>query len=238
MLLVLTIPMNLTDLTLLTTTFNDTLLTGMMLKSFAKQLGQLPKVIIIDNGNKIQLDPRLKEAFTVIDNFRHKILSDENQPSRNHCKALDYALNTAIHTKWVLLVDNDILFKPTVKELLLSFDESADCIGEIGWDIIRPERLFPYFCLINMDKYKRDDIHYFNPHKCMKLFDEKGNELHNVPHGHSGLYDTGYSFLESIKQKNWAIHEIQLKDYIVHLKNGSFGSKNICEFLTKYKNLH
>lgn len=230
--------MNLKDLTLLTTTFNDNILTGMMLKSFAKQMGRLPATVIIDNGNKLPIDPRLKQAFTVVDNFNHKILPDENQPSRNHCKALDYALSKSIHTKWVLLVDNDILFKPSVKKLLATFDGSADCIGEIGWDIIRPERLFPYFCLINMDKYKQDGIHYFDPDKCMKLFDEKGNELHNVPNGHSGLYDTGYSFLEAIKQKDWTIHTIRINDYIVHLKNGSFGSKNVCEFLTKYKDLH
>lgn len=230
--------MNLNNLTILTTTFNENILTGMMLKSFAKQLGKLPTVVIIDNGNRIPIDPRLKQAFNIIDNFNHKILPDENQPSRNHCIALDYTLNKHIHTKWVLLVDNDILFKPSVKNFINTFDESADCVGEIGWDVIKPERLFPYFCLINMEKYKQDNIHYFDPNKCMKLFDENGNELHNVSNGHSGLYDTGYSFLESIKKKKWAIREIQINDYIVHLKNGSFGSKNVCEFLMKYKDLH
>ena len=230
--------MNLKDLTLLTATFNNNTLTGIMLKSFSKQMGALPSVVIIDNGNKTPIDPRMKKAFYVVDNYKHKLLTDENQPSRNHCKAIEYALSNNVHTKWVLLVDNDILFKPSVKELLSTVDDSIDCIGEIGWDVIQPDRIFPYFCLINMDRYRQNNIHYYNPNKCMKLFDENWNELRNVPNGYYGLYDTGCSFLESIRRYNWNIQEILLNDYIVHLKNGSFGNKNAYEFLTKYKELH
>lgn len=229
--------MNLSDLTLLTVSFNNNLLTGMMLKSFSKQTGIIPKVVIVDNGDKIPVDKGLKSVFKVIDNFNHKLLSDEIQPSRNHCKTIDYALKNEITTKWCLLVDNDILFKNTLKSFLLNFDTNKyDSAGEIGFDIIPPNRLYPYFCLINIDKFLKEKIDYYNKDFCMKLFDKNGNELKNSKFGHSGLYDTGYYFYEQIK--NWSIQKIHINDLCVHLKNGSFGNRNINDFLNKNKNLY
>ena len=211
--------MNLNDITLLTVSFNNNILTGMMLKSFQKQVGKLPEVIIIDNGNKIPVDNGLKSCFTVIDNFNHKLLTDENQTSRNHSKSIDYSLKNLIKTKWCLIVDNDILFKPEIKNFLNNLDDTKyDCIGEIGYDTKPPNRLFPYFCLINVNRFKLDKLNYFDRNRII---------AYTMP-GHmdfkkENFYDTGYSFYEDIKNK-WNIYEIKLNDYVNHCKNASFKS--------------
>jgi len=218
--------MNINDLSILTVSFNNNVLTGLMLKSFIKQTEIMPEIVIVDNGNKKPVDENLKSIFIVVDNFNHKLLPDENQVSRNHCIALDYAIKNVIKTKWVLIVDNDILFKSSVKKFLKEFNEEEfDCAGEIGWDKTPPNRLYPYFCLINVEKMKNEQINYFDRSRMIWRWKQ------------CNKFDTGYSFYEDIKKKEWKIKKIKLSDYIVHLKSGTLQNKNISEWLNKHKNL-
>ena len=222
------------ELTILTVTFNNNLLTGAMLKSFNKQVGKLPEVIIVDNGDTIQADDNLKLAFNVIDNFNHKILEDEKQASRNHASAIDYALKNCIKTKWCLLVDNDILFKPEIKDFIENIDTNkCDCAGQIGWDCTPPTRIFPYLCLINVDKFKNDKLNYFDRNRitnhCTKGLPYTFNRKYD-------RYDTGYSFYEDIK-KSWRIYNFNLNTVCIHLKSGMLANKNIEQWIYLNRNL-
>lgn len=226
--------MNLKDITILTVSFNNNLLTGMMLKSFSKQVGELPEVVIVDNGNKIPVDDSLKFCFNVVDNFNHKLLSDELQPSRNHSKSIDFALKNLIKTEWCLLVDNDILFKPEIKTFLETLDSSKfDCCGKIGWDVTPPDRLFPYFCLINVNKFRKENLNYFDRNRTI-AYDMPGHKNAKK----ENHFDTGYSFYEDIKS-SWIIKEIEINNFISHCHSGSFissGNKYI-KWLSDNKNL-
>lgn len=214
--------MNLSDLTLLSVSFNNNILTGMMLKSFTKMTNYEDiQMIIIDNGDKLPIDERMKEVVTVIDNFNHKLLSDEKQASRNHCKAIDYALKNCIKTKYVLLVDNDILFKPNLLEFLKKLDiENYDCVGEIGFDNTPPNRLFPHFCIIDVKKFNKENLNYFDRERIIW----KGSICNR--------YDTGYSFYEDIKD-SWKIKIIKISDVCIHLKGGMNEKKNVYDWLKK-----
>lgn len=227
--------MNIKDLTVLTVSFNNSILTGIMLKSFDKQVGNLPEVIIIDNGNTVPVDEQLKSTFNVIDNFNQKITGNYRQCSKNHCSTIDYALKNLIKTKWCLLVDNDILFKPAVKSFLENLNENEfDCCGEIGWDDAPPERLYPYFCFINVEKFKNDSLNYFDNDRCIGTGSkEVGKRGPGTPCWYK---DTGCSFLEDIQNK-WKIKTIKLENFIVHLKCTGQGN-DFREFLYKNKNLY
>ena len=224
--------MNIRDITLLTVSFNNNVLTGMMIKSFLKQSKGIPgDVIIVDNGNITPVDDMAKRIFHVIDNFNHILLEDEHQSSRNHCAAIDYALKTQIHTKWCLLVDNDILFKPSLCDFINTFDDTVyDACGEIGYDKSPPDRLFPYFCLINVGKFNRENISYFDPERTIKY------GLPGYTDKSFNVCDTGYSFYEDIKN-TWNINSIQLKTVCKHLKGGMLKNKNIYDWLHKHKKL-
>ena len=220
--------MKLNDITLLSVSYNNNLITGMMLKSLSKQIS-LENIIIFDNGDRIPVDEGLKSCFNVIDNFKQKLTGNYKQCSKNHCSTIDYALKNLIKTKWCLLVDNDILFKPAAKTLLENLNENEfDCCGEIGWDDAPPERLFPYFCLINVKKFKNDNLNYFDNDRCIgpgsKEVGPRG------PTTKCWYKDTGCSFLEDIKD-TWKIKQIKLQDYIVHLKCTGGGNTNYKEFL-------
>lgn len=172
-----------TNLTLLTVSFNNNILTGMMIKSFIKQSDMQCPVVIVDNGTTEPVDDLLKRAFTVVDNYQHKLIPDERQNSRNHCIAIDYAIYNNVHTDWCLLVDNDILFLPTVKTILgCTFNASCpfDIYGEVGYDMTPPERLFPYWCLINVKKMKHDKIRYYDRNRITKYYmrDANGNSIY------------------------------------------------------------
>lgn len=221
------------ELTLLTCSFNSNLLTTMMLKSFYKQVNKQIDIVIMDNSTKEFCTNDMKEVFNVIDNTNYKLTPNYNQVSKNHCASIDYALKNCIKTKYVLLCDCDILFKEKVKELLFS-DINDDVIGQIGWDITPPNRLFPYFCIINVEKFKQEKLNYFDLKRCMLLYDRNGNLLPNEKGAIRGIYDTGASFYEDIKN-TWKIKNININEYIVHLKGACFRNKNINEWLNNNK---
>ncbi len=220
--------MNLNDLTVLTVTFNNNMLTVMMLKSFMKQTHYFPHIVIVDNGDSIPADDAMKRVFNVVDNYNHLLLPDEFQCSRNHCAAIDYALKHAIQTKWALLVDNDILFYPALSEFLQKFDDTLyDCAGEIGWDATPPNRLYPYFCLINVEKFNKEKLNYFDRERIISPDD-------SLPDWNR--MDTGYSFYEDIKQ-TWRIYEFPISSVCIHLKSGMYAHKNIPEWLNSHADL-
>lgn len=227
--------MNLSNLTLLTVTFNNNLLTGMMIKSFFKQMQDMPhEVIIVDNGDKQRASEHFGDIFTVVDNYNHALIKDYKQISKNHCAAIDYALKHCVHTDWVLLVDNDILFLPELKKFLTKFNTNAcDCSGEIGWDDAPPNRLFPYFCLINVKKLKQSNISYFDNKRCIGKHSKITGKYGSTQRWYK---DTGCSFLEDITAKKWHIQQIHLSNYIVHLK-GTLHRKDFVQFLEKYRHL-
>lgn len=210
------------NVTLLTCTYNNNLITKMMLMSFFKQLGFEIPVIIMDNGTKVFCDEDMTSVFNVIDNHNNKLTGKFDGPSKNHCVSIDYALKNCIKTKYVLLCDNDVLFKPELKtffQFLDTFEEDIDCVGEVGWDRTPPNRLYPYFCIINVEKLKKDKINYFDNKRCI------GNwRVRNK-------YDTGYSFYEDIKKKKWKLIKINMTKYIVHFKGISLHSDRFHSYI-------
>lgn len=210
------------NITLLTVSFNNNLLTGFMIKSCFKQIGQIIPVCIIDTGKTQKCDKNMKELFDVYDCSNVKLRS-----SRQHCYAIDFALKNCIKTKYVMLCDNDILFKPEIMNLInfLNTRENLDAVGEIGWDLTPPNRLFPYFCIINADKFKEEHLNYYDPKRIIKN------------HLILNKYDTGYSFYEDIKKNKWEINKIKMNDFIIHLKSGTLQRKSTLNWLKSHRDL-
>ena len=110
-----------------------------------------------------------------------------------------------------MLVDNDVTFNSKLSSLLESRHD-YQLIGEIGYDIVPGNRLFPYMCIIDLDWVKFNNIHYFDEPRCITT---------------SKTMDTGASFLEDSLVYQPKIRTIKLTDYIVHLKGGTLHNKQI-----------
>ena len=143
------------------------------------------------------------------------------EPSDRHACAINWALHNAVKTKWVLLVDDDVLFFPTIKKLL-DEDPDYDALGEIGWDGIAGDRLLPYFCLFNVDKMKTQKIQYWHGDPCAAS---------------KPPVDTGYSFRTDIQAAGWNIRRIRLNGYVAHMKNASLKNLDVRGWLEQYRYL-
>lgn len=218
---------------LLTANFNFGWYTYYMLKSFVKQAGIGIPMYILENSTApspfVGLDGG---PVHVIDNTMFKHTPDYNQPSMNHCSSLEYAMSI-IPERYVILCDNDVLFHKSINKLLDMPADSFDACGEIGWDILPPDRLFPYLCIIDNYKKKRQRISYFDAGRIVHY----GMDSNHMDKKYS-VYDTGYSFLDDIMTHNWKIKEIKFSDYIVHLKGASLHKKDFRNWIAKYHNMY
>lgn len=197
------------DLTILSATFNKHEFTINMLKSIASILRFLPKTCILDNSCENKFPVFKNTVIEVLDNTNFKNTRDYHCPSKNHCSSIDFALST-IKTRYVLLCDNDIIFKSSIVDLLKSYHD-YDVIGEVGYDVVPPDRIFPYMCIIDLDFVRRNGIRYFYEGRCLA----------------NGKMDTGCSFYQDLQKKSARIKRINLKDYIVHLKGGTLHNKTL-----------
>ena len=201
------------NVTLLTCSFNNNFVTKMMLMSFFKKMPIDIPVVIMDNGTKEFCDNELTDFFTVIDNHNNKLSKNQDGPSQNHCASIDYALKNIIKTKYVLLCDNDILFKDEIKHFFDFLDtfEEIDAIGQVGYDRTPPDRLFPYFCVINVEKFKEQKLNYFDKKRILGANWRASNR-----------YDTGYSFYQDIMKKKWKLHKIIMTKSISTIKQTNY----------------
>jgi len=199
------------DISLLSATFNRHDFTYNMLVSLYKRAQAIMPIYILDNSDVTSFESPSNNWVHIIDNTNYKHSPNYNQPSKNHCASIEYALFNVIPTKYVLLVDNDIIFQNTITHLL-DCRFQYDLIGEIGHDIVPGDRLFPYMCIIDLDWVKANRIHYFDEPRC--ITEQK-------------TMDTGASFLEDCLQHNSNIYRIQLANYVVHLKGGTLHNKSM-----------
>lgn len=209
------------DIALLTANFNYDELTFHMVDSFRKVTRVDIPIYCVDNSNAKAIDAKKARDYgiNIIDNTMYSHTPFTTDPSTNHCQSIEYALSL-LPADYCILVDNDVIFKPKMKEFVGKIGEfmsSYDCVGEIGHDVLPKDRIFPYLCLFNLKKMRVDNIHYYREFSIIR-----------------GIADTGASFYDDIRNRGWRIAQIRLNDYIIHLKNGSFGKRNIQSFLNLY----
>lgn len=211
--------------TVLTCTYNKTELVDYMLRSLRKCLGGdsgMPPVIVMNNGAELHSAKSPCPCKCVeIDNTGNRLVKVDGMcGSDRHANAIEYALGL-VRTRFVVLVDDDILFKPEAAGILLGVPD-YDAIGEIGWDVVKGDRLFPYFCAFNVEKMRRDGIHYWR---------RDASAMSNPK------VDTGYSFREDIMAAGWTIKRIRLAAVIDHLKGASLRGVDSSKWLERNRRL-
>lgn len=185
------------DLTLLTCNYNTTDLTINMLKSLKLTSSKLPEAIVINTSDSENSD----------------LLQDNNIPYFNyrgasHGEAVNLGL-TKVKTRYVLLVDTDIIF---LKDFLPVFDRfklgNFTLMGKVVGDVAGKKlysRVEPWYCFIDLYKLKINKIKFFDR-------DRTKNSKHS-----DRVYDIGSSMFEDIVSNNENIADVNLENkYFKH----------------------
>ena len=188
-------------------------------RPFTTDLGN---VDVLDNT-----DGRLINFGILLSRHTDKVENRSNWGSFKHCLSVDFCMNV-LDGDFVLM-DSDVLIK---KDISSFWDESvawAGCVhnnaARFGWPMIL--RIKPYLCYLNVPMLKEHDIRYFNEEKMWFLSNKKPNMY----------YDTGAWLLEDCTNKGLCGSSIDLDEYALHFRHGSWKDKDGCAWLKENEHL-
>jgi glycosyltransferase involved in cell wall biosynthesis len=144
------------DLTILTCNFNTPDLIINLLKSLKLTSSEIPKVLVMDTSS--EPDKEISNHF------------NEVCFNKAGCIGHGLAVNEGfdmIETRYILLVDSDILFLKDFMPLYVKFKSSGlslmgKVVEDCGGKSLHP-RIEPWFCFIDLFKLKENNIKFFDP---------------------------------------------------------------------------
>ncbi len=184
------------DLTLLTCNYNTPELIVNLLRSVKETCSELPKVVVMNTST---------ESSTLLD--------DNSIPYFNyrggiHGEAVNLGLKK-VKTRYVLLVDSDIIFLQDYKKAFEKFKSSrltlmgkvvGDCAGKSLYT-----RVEPWFCFIDLDALKSFKIDFFDRIRSKNSKSE------------SKVYDIGSTMFEDVTDKGLLVGDVDLENkYFKH----------------------
>lgn len=175
-----------------------------MLKSLKLTASELPKVMVM-NTSKSHLRNELDENSIPYYNFRNG----------THGEAVNLGLKK-INTRYVLLVDSDIIF---LKDYQKAFDKfknnqltlMGNVVGDVGKKRLHP-RVEPWYCFIDLNFLKSFKIEFFDRERTKKS-KEEGNII----------YDVGSTMFEDITKAGGLVGNVDLEGkYFKHYEGMSW----------------
>lgn len=160
------------DLTILTCNFNTPDLIINLLKSLKLTSSEIPKVLVMDTSS---------EPENEISNHFKEVLFDR-AGHIGHGLAVNKGFNM-IKTRYILLVDSDILFLKDIIPLYNKFKSSGlslmgKVVGDCGGKSLYP-RVEPWFCFVDISKLRENNINFFDP---VRTKDSRltGNKIYDI----------------------------------------------------------
>lgn len=219
----------LNDNTVIVCNFNNTYLTLRMLESMFYAFDSFLNVIIIDNSDTTKIDDKITKNITIVDNMNYKLTNNYYQCSKNHCATIDYALKNLVNTRYVMVCDNDVIFKPGILDVLNNMHE-YDLLGTIGKCWVPPDRIMTYWFMMDNNRFKAESQNYFDTDRCALELNKRvpttilrNGIVYKVDTGL--MYDTGASFYDDIRYL-WKIKDLNSDDLYIHLRAGSHMDEN------------
>jgi hypothetical protein len=191
--------------TLITASYCTPQTTLRMLKSFVKINGNGPwNILLYENSPE-------NDVETV------KLLTEQQIPYiRNPSGLHGYTINRAFQeckTKYVLVVDTDIVFKKPMDNLFEIMKKGFVALGNIsgprgGKNIMA--RLDPWFCLYDVETIRKHNITYYEKPICKDI-------------KNAAIYDVGSSFLECVSKNNLRVASMQdIGNFFTHYEGMSW----------------
>ena len=205
-------------LTLATCSFNTPDVTINMINSYRRFHGIESKVIMTDNSTDEETLRRIPEIGYKLELFRN--------PGFHHSIGVDFLLEHC-NTKYMLLVDTDILFFQSIDPLFDRFKQSGATLCGVkqgsrgGLDLY--DRIVPWFCFIDIQQIKEHNIKFFDQERFSQHLKCTGTR--------TKIYDVGATFYEDVLTAGLTVLEIletEQNQYIKHFEGMSWrkGSNN------------
>lgn len=206
------------DLTLVTCSYNTPHITMTMLRSWVN--------VNIDLTNKLFLIDNSTDENTALQLHDNEINFIRN-PGGKHFEGVQIALDM-VKTRYMLLVDTDVIYYKNLKEPFERFKNSNTAImgevcGDRGGQTLY-DRIYPWFCFIDLEKIKKYDIKFAN----MKLIEETDSGsfyMMDVINTHAPCrrYDVGATFFKEINDNNLGFVNEKLEpEYFFHYEGMSW----------------
>lgn len=177
------------DLTLLTCNFNTPYLIDGLLKSLIKTSSNLPKIFVMDTSTD--------QSCVVPDH-----IPSFRFTGGTHGEAVNLAFKK-IKTRYVLLVDSDILFLQDFKKPFEVFkQEGAVAMGKIVGDVAGKSlypRIEPWYCFLDLSVLNHFKIPFFDA-------DRTANSKNS-----NRIYDIGSTMFEDLNNRGMKIIDVDLE---------------------------
>jgi glycosyltransferase involved in cell wall biosynthesis len=177
------------DLTLLTCNFNTPYLIDGLLKSLIKTSSSLPKILVMDTSTE--------QSCIVPDH-----IPSFRFTGGTHGEAVNLAFKK-IKTRYVLLVDSDILFLQDFKKPFEVFkQEGAAAMGKIVGDVAGKSlypRIEPWYCFLDLSVLNQFKIPFFD---AVRTSNSKNSNR---------IYDIGSTMFEDLNKRSLKIIDVDLE---------------------------
>lgn len=184
------------DLTIVTCNCDTCDLITNLEKSIEKHCSVLPKIMVIDTGKS-----------SMMGNQNIKMLNT------SHGNAVNAAFDL-VKTKYMLLVDSDVLFLEDLKKPYEKFKECGfalmgEVVGDRGGKSLYP-RVNPWFCFIDLEQLKEHDINFYDHHRTKEIKSER-------------IYDIGSTMFEDVIKAGLTVANAKMEGkYFKHYEGMSW----------------
>jgi len=184
------------DLTIVTCNCDTPDLIANLKKSIEKNCTVLPKIMVIDTG---------KSSMMGVQNI--KMLNT------SHGNAVNAAFDL-VETRYMLLVDSDVLFLQDITKPYETFKEDGfalmgEVVGDRGGKSLYP-RVNPWFCFIDLEQLKTNNIRFYDHYRTKEIKSER-------------IYDIGSTMFEDVIKAELTVANAKMENkYFKHYEGMSW----------------
>lgn len=190
------------DLTLVTCNHNTDDLIYNLMASLAKFVINIPDELVVISTGDVPFEKTSKPLWY-----------DYFFPNTSHGNAVNAAFEL-VKTRYILLVDSDVLFLKDFKEPFEKFKEHGfalmgEVVGDRGGKSLYP-RVNPWFCFIDLEQLKKHGIKFYDHHRTKVLKSDK-------------IYDIGSTMFEDVINAGLSVGDAKMEGkYFRHYEGMSW----------------
>lgn len=191
------------DLTIVTCDYNTPELTKNLISSIRRHCSEVYNIIVVNTGYENYKTEYQSEGVLVY-NFLNS----------SHGNGVNYALNQLVKTRYVLLVDTDVLLLKDIAKPFEKFKQNnltlmGEVVGNRGGKLLK-QRVNPWFCFIDLKQLKDNDIKFYDHYRTKELKSDI-------------IYDIGSTMFEDCITNNLKIGDFKMEGiYFKHYEGMSW----------------